>query len=206
MRNAAPILIAFAAAPAAAAVMTTTTGYASSFSDDMLRDSLESTPVGSSITMLDFGSGITADVTVNATRGESGRIHHDNDGYGAFASHGDRFVKFISGSVTFDFSEGVSAFGFAHTDLESATLAMSINGGPAMTMEKHAASTPTRVLFEAAEGQTIHSATLSFVGSQGDGIGVDDFVVRRQTSYVPTPAAAATIAAAGLITARRRRD
>lgn len=187
--------IAFAVAPAQAdqAMPSVTASFTYDF---------ESDSPGSTITQLDFGSGLIADVTSTARHN---RVHDTTDGYGAVAADGSYFWKLLGGSTTLSFNQPISGLDFWYSDLEWATLRLSF-GPETIDIIDNNPNAPEFFSWDSSSGP-VTSLTLDWIGHQGDGVGFDAFAVRTAAaSQVPAPNAATMILVGGLaITARRRR-
>ncbi len=151
------------------------------FDTEPLSYGFENDPIGSSLSTLDFGSGVTAAIT--QVDGRVNQIFEGTDGYGAVAGEGDRFWKIAGGQTTLDFSRPLTEISFRVSDVEWGQVTVS-SGGEEIPLPTGNANSSDIVTITAPEGQTFDSVRFTWnnASGQNDGVGLDAFVVTQAPS------------------------
>lgn len=167
---------------------------------DFIGLGFESIAAGSTMTALDFGDGVVA--SVSTTGNISNQIFSQTDGYGAVAAEGDRFWKLAGGTTTIDFgTTALVGLEFIYSDLEWATLVLQFDNGAEVWLTDSNSGQPRLFGYSADAGNPFSSVSITWRGTQNDGVGFD--VV--QVATIPSPGTGPLFAAAGLLAIRRRR-
>ncbi|MEM9352032.1 MAG: cadherin domain-containing protein, partial [Planctomycetota bacterium] len=158
----------------------------------------ESDAVGSPLTSLDFGDGVTASVT--QVGGQQNAIIEHADGYGAVAGEGDRFWKIAGGETSLGFSQPLTEISFQVSDVEWGDVTVSAGGVEIPLPTGNSGGTDV-VTITAPEGETFDTITFTWnsPSGQNDGVGIDGIVVTPAASE--TTAAVAENSAAGTVVA-----
>jgi hypothetical protein len=160
----------------------------------------ESSLAGDAISSLAFGD-ITAQITTSAS---VNRVFANTDGYGAVPANGTMFWKLLGGETTFDFGDAeLAAFSFRYSDLEWSDIEIFFDEVDVFLLADNNPNVSNTFTYTAAPGETFSTVRFRWTAS-GDGVGLDDIVIR--TIPVPSPAGSVlALVAAGVCVVRRRR-
>ena len=166
-------------------------------------ESFESMGSGA-VASLSFGGAMAASAT---TVGAFENTVLDNsDGFGAVSLGPGKFWKLRAGTTTIDFGSTWDAFGFWYSDLEGATLMVSVPD-LGLTTALDDDNSGVNHFFGVRSDAPFSSVTIAWSGNSGDGVGLDDMVVGRA---VPAPGSGAlatlsVVCVAGVRTRPRHR-
>lgn len=150
------------------------------------------------VTALTFSG--EASASVSSVGAEENTILTDKDGYGAISMGPGDFWKLRAGTTTIDLDTAWDAFGFWFSDLEGATLVISLPElGFSTNLDDD--NSNQNHFFGVRTDEPFSRVTVAWTKSSADGIGIDDVVVGRA---IPAPGAAALATASFLCVARIR--
>ncbi|MEM9082007.1 MAG: hypothetical protein AAGB34_00315 [Planctomycetota bacterium] len=194
-------LVAATNASAAFVTHTTESSFRSAVGN-IAFETFESNNPGTSITSLDF-EGEEAQVTTHYAR--QNRVHAVTDNHGAIAHEGDNFWKLSSASVTIEFTQQTTGFGFYYSDLEKVGLIVTIDNDENRSTTLIDRNPNTTDFFAVSDDQAFSSITITWTRQTNDGVGFDNIAIATPQQLLPTPGATALLATAGLLSYRRKR-
>lgn len=155
------------------------------------------------VSSLGFGGAATAAVSTFGAYENS--IMDGTDGYGAVAmggAGGGHFWKLRAGTTSVEFDSSWDGFGFWYSDLEGATLVVTPEGQPGISLDDN--NSGTNRFFGFVADTPFSSVSIRWSGDSGDGVGFDDVVVGRLS--VPSPGSMGLVAMGvlGMTLPRRR--
>lgn len=165
-----------------------------------LSNGFEDRDAGTSVSSIDFGFDLIASVTTS--NNIANRIFSVTDGHGAVAAEGDKFWKLAGGTTTLDFGETkLRGIEFMYSDLEWTTLSFAFDNGDTFTFNDSNSGNPRLLGFAGSRDNPFQSVSITWVGTQNDGVGIDQLAI----APVPAPTGLAALAPLALFGLRRRR-
>ena len=165
-----------------------------------LSTGFEDRQAGTTVSSIDFGFDLIASVTTS--NNISNHIFSVTDGYGAVAAEGDKFWKLAGGTTTLDFGQTkLRGIEFMYSDLEWTTLSFEFDNGNSFTFRDSNSMDPRLLGFAGTRDNPFQSVSITWVGTQNDGVGIDQLAI----APVPAPAGLAALAPLALLGTRRRR-
>lgn len=141
--------------------------------------------MGHKVTELTFDGSLSASVTI--TRPTKSKVIADTDGKGAVSMGAGNFWSLKDGTTTIDLGSVWDAFGFWYSDLEVATLIVSL---PELSFNTQLTDNNPDVnhFFGIRSDTPFSRITIAWSGVSGDSVGFDDMKVGR---IVPAPGSSA---------------